>query len=120
MVGFDPSRQLHWVESRVDLRGSCAKEVDKTGLRVIPYNPLTVPLGELTVSPCVWLPCTPKQGPRCSARNAKDKGHFGNPEADPRQWLQHFGESVQVAAGKAFKCLRPEVLPSSVRPCAAG
>eukprot|EP00962_Isochrysis_galbana_P043534 scaffold16605_cov174-Isochrysis_galbana.AAC.1 len=26
--------------------------------------------------------------------------------ADPRQWLQHFGESVQVAAGKAFKCLR--------------
>eukprot|EP00962_Isochrysis_galbana_P057911 scaffold30513_cov123-Isochrysis_galbana.AAC.1 len=40
MVGFDPSRQLHWVESRVDLRGSSAKEVDKTGLRVIPYNPL--------------------------------------------------------------------------------
>jgi len=42
MVGFDPSRQLHWVESRVDLRGSSAKEVDKTGLRVIPYNPLWV------------------------------------------------------------------------------
>jgi hypothetical protein len=105
IVGFNPTKQLHWVDSR----GGAA--VDKTGLRVIPYNPSWAcekVLKAMTdpYAPHAYVrlaPLNPKN--RNPIRCTYCKRFVGCPTIHPKEWVEHFGCAVQAAAGRRFECI---------------
>jgi hypothetical protein len=98
VVGFSPDEQLHWVEDR----GCADLSVDKTGVRAIPFNNKWLSAKLQQASPLQLAQLHPRK------REDIVCGRCGKmakcPSQDPGSWIEHFGRSVQVAAGMDFTC----------------